>query len=139
MSFKPKWTERGTTKEDTIVEKHIVKKPDRNLLSGMSTSHGASGRMSHEQLKQKWNFLPRHINATFTDGTPDRRTRSSEKFWGYMCVETVQATMKSQDYRGILERTALISVRKIMVSVTGPGSCNRTMIQKTPLQTPKNL
>ena len=64
----------------------------------------------------------------------------SVMFWGCFatsgtgCLESVQGTMKSQDYHIILERNVLPSVRKLGLH----GSSNRIMSQKTHLKTPKN-
>ncbi|MGH0115838.1 UNVERIFIED_CONTAM: hypothetical protein FKN15_054194 [Acipenser sinensis] len=67
----------------------------------------------------------------------------SVMFWGCFaapgtgCLESVQSTMKFQDYQGILERNVLPSVRKLCLS-PGHGSSNRIMTQNTQLKAPKN-
>ncbi|KAI4892854.1 hypothetical protein NFI96_022929 [Prochilodus magdalenae] len=66
----------------------------------------------------------------------------SVMFWGCFaasgtgCLESVQGTMKSQDYQGILERNVLPSVRKLGLS-PGHGTCNRIMTQNTHLNHPR--
>lgn len=67
----------------------------------------------------------------------------SVMFWGCFaasgtgCIESVQGTMKSQDYQDILERNVLPSVRKLCLSRRSWVS-NRIMTQNTQLKTPKN-
>ncbi|KAI4903754.1 hypothetical protein NFI96_023333, partial [Prochilodus magdalenae] len=46
----------------------LLQKPDWNLPNYIFTCHKASGRMSYGQMRQKWNFLARHISSMFTDG-----------------------------------------------------------------------
>ena len=67
----------------------------------------------------------------------------SVMFWGCFAAsgtgyhKSVQGTMKSQDYQGILEQNVL-PVSESFVSVAGHGSSNRIKTQSTQLKTPKN-
>uniref|UniRef100_A0A3B5AJB0 Homeobox domain-containing protein n=1 Tax=Stegastes partitus TaxID=144197 RepID=A0A3B5AJB0_9TELE len=83
--------------------------------------------MSYRQTRQNWNFLARHISSMFTDATMKHiKKRTLSLLWnmeeallcsgaalsGTGCLESVQGTMKSQGYQGILERNVLPSTQR---------------------------
>lgn len=49
---------------------------------------------------------------------------------GTGCIESLQSTIKFEDYQGILERNVLLSVRALGLSY-GSGSSNQIRIQNT--------
>ncbi|KAK6486684.1 glutamate receptor ionotropic [Huso huso] len=127
-----KWAPWKKTQEDSTFEENI-KKLDWNLLKCILTSHNPSGRISFGQMSQNWSFLASHISSMFTDENEAFKEKEHHTysetwrrlgyvFWGCFaapgtgCLESVQGTLKSQDYQGILGRNVLPSVRKLCLS-----------------------
>lgn len=64
-----------------------------------------------------WSFLARHINSVFTDGKIKLlKRRGCFAPSGTGCLESVQGTIKSKHYQGILEWNVLPSIRKLCLS-----------------------
>ena len=108
-------------------------KKDWSFPKCILTSHKAFGRMSFGQMRQNWSFLAKshqlYVHRRKNEAYKEKNTVPTVKhgggsvgFWGCFaasgtgCLESVQGTMKSQDYQGILERNVLPSVRRLGLS-----------------------
>ncbi|CAJ0929288.1 unnamed protein product [Ranitomeya imitator] len=123
----------GRWPKRTQLFKRNHKKPDWNLPNYMLTSHKASGRMSYETDETKIELLGKahqlYVHRWKNEAYQQKNTVPTVKhgggsvmFWGCFAasgtgfLDSVQDTMKSQDYQGILEKNVLSSVRKLSPS-----------------------
>lgn len=112
----------GRRPRRTPLLKQNIKKPDWNLPNYVlwtdETKMEIFGKAHQLYVHRRKNEANQEKNTVPTV----KHGGGSVMFWscfaasGTGCPESVQGTMKSQDYQGILERTVLPSVRKLGLS-----------------------